>query len=860
MQLSRTWIGLWIGLLALTAALAVAGSALAQADDAESCPPVDLGELTDLLSTSGAWLADDECDQSQFRDNRPGRRFSFSLAEDAVVRIDLISPERDTLLYLLDDGGALVDSDDDTGGGNNSRIERQLDAGAYRIEASTVGWAGRETGSFDLTARIVQGCHDVVDLGLLEETLSADGVWSHFGCESAFRADRSSQRYRFQLADITRVQIDLTSAAADSYLYLLDEAGVLLESDDDGGVRFDSRIVRVLGAGEYTIETTNWGDRDLKNLQEAAYELTVAYAEAGPSIKLEAIEAPDTVVLGAPFDIHYRVGNLGDAPLSSIDGSVRIRVRWPYISNWRTGVIGVDDGDEGSELWQVGSSYHTSDSLAAFDSQSLEQLTSFEGSFEWRYGPTDVMLEVLTLDEEGDRVDRHWLTRPIMVFSGIHFGETAVSVDGVEYRVVAIAGEDGEVTTEVAAAASETEADTDDPDAEAPELPDDVQLKAIYAAGVQTQMLHDLAALSGRLQAATDSLFSSVSRGGLPLSDVSAPLAPTADALRASLTAAHQELLGQAGFDSSRFHSAVDAEALVLRAGRAAALRIERYIDQWNGLDGVISAEDALATHAEVSIAVEVDARLVEAAELVLTRRAADQGWDDPVVAAALREYRRGIDCRSDASALPFADAALRRLSPVYAAMLDRAVCGASAAAQDHELLLQGLGLSMNPVIPQPEVERTSAAPPTLSVAWVLARAHGDGRIEFAAELSDGEQALPAGRMFPANAAPDRWLRTGPVTSGETELGRIYVRRLSSGAVQAAFVVAGGNVERATRWSLPQDIESGVWLYSGAVEGAPAGPTGGPAQPAVVSPAGTAQFGDHLSFLSFIESNLQRNP
>ena len=858
-QLGRTRIRLWIGLLVLASALAVVGPALAQEDAGESCPPTDLGELTDLLSTSGAWSADDECDQSQFRDNRPGRQFTFSLPEDAVVRIDLNSDDRDPILYLQDADGSLIDFDDDTGGSNDARIERSLSAGQYRIEASTAGSAGRDSGSFQLFVRVVSGCQEAIDLGTLEDSITTEGVWSHFGCESAFRADRSSQRYRFELSEQTKVQIDLTSVAADSFLYLIDAGGALLESDDDGGDRWNSRIVRLLGAGTYTLETTNWGDRDLKNLQEAGYRLSITPAADGPVIKLDAILAPQRVVLGLPFDIHYRVSNLGDAPLSSVDGSVRVRVRWPYISDWRTSRIGTTSDD--GELWGVGASYHSDESLAAFGSRPLEQLHSFSGLFSWRYGATDVMLEVRTLDPDDVRLSRHVLSQPVMVLSGFDLGASTVNVDGNEYRVVSTVGEDGEVDTEVTEVATETPpAESDD---ETPELPDDVQLKAIYAAGVQTQVLSGLSELTATLRAATESLFTQVSRGGLPLSDVAPPAAPTSDALQAASAAAHRELLDQAGFDPSRFQSAETAESLVVRAGQAAALRIERSIDEWTRLGSVISAQDAIASHAAVSLAAQVDARLVEAAALVLRKRNAADGWQDPDVAAALADYRSDIDCRVDRAALSSGDAVLRHVSPVYAAMLDRAFCGITAAAEDHDLILTGLGLEMNPLIPQPEADLQAGRTPELpSVNWILARVHDDGRVEFGAELSNGEQVLPPGRMFPADPAREVWLHTEPVMLGENELGRIYARRLGTGVIEAAFVASGGTPTSAARWRLPADAAAGVWLFSGMIEGAAVGSGDDLVQRVADQPAGAgaAQFGDHLSLLSFIENNLQRNP
>lgn len=836
-------------MIAFAGLLALTDPALGQADEEAACTPIELGELTSTLTESGSWTGD-ECDESQFLENRPGRMYGFTLAADAVVRIDLVSPDRDAELYLLTADGTLLESDDDTGSGNNARIERSLAVGSYLIEASALGWSGRSSGSFELTLRTVTGCEETVDLGLLKEPLSADGVWSHYGCESAFRIDRSAQRYRFQVAESARVQIDVTSPTADSFIYLLDERDRLLDIDDDSGTRFNSRIVRVLGAGAYTIEATSWGDRDLKNLQESPHQIRIAFAELGPQIKLEAIDAPERVVLGIPFEINYRVGNLGDAPLASIDARVQVRVRWPYISDWRTGVIGPHDGE--TELWTVGASYHTSDSLAAFGSREIAQLHPFNGAFRWRVGPTDVMLEVQVLDEEGNRIARHYLTRPVLVLDGFEYEAVTVSVDDVEYQVEATADEAGEVTTDVTAVDG-----ADDQSVEA-----EIAERAIYAAGVRTKVLDDFEAASAVLNGAAESLFSKTGRGGLPLSNVSAPDAPTLDALLEILNAAHGETLDHFGFDTSHFLDAETAEAIVVRAGRAAARRVEQFTRTWAGVtapDRVLSSEEALQIQAQLAFAAHVDARLIEAAELVLMAREADAGWDDPAVAEARVAYARGIDCAPDARALAFGDDVLRFTSSIYEHMLDRAYCGARAASDEHSHLLRGLDLARNPEIPKPEVAEQPAPAPQIVASRLLARVLDDGRIEFAVDLNNGVRVEPTQGKLPAVSPIDVWLRTSPVSYEGEDLGRIYARRLEDGLVQATFVPAGADMDSTARWIMPDNAPVDAWLISGVLitdsaHGADQRAAG------QVAAAGAAQLGDHMSLLAFVESNLQRNP
>ncbi|MCY3920903.1 MAG: PPC domain-containing protein [Chloroflexi bacterium] len=863
-----------LALVLVYAVVAGGGSARAQ-EESPDCPaPTALGELTDVLNISGAWSTD-QCDRSKFLDNRSGPVFSFSLAEESEVRIDLSSPDRDALLYLLAEDGRLIEADDDTGGGNDARIERELAAGTYQLEVSALGWSGREGGSFDLSIRVVEGCLDLVHLGVLVDTLSATGAWSHFGCESDYRSDRAGQRYRFELANNRRIRIDLTSELADAYVYLLSESGALLEADDDGGVGRNSRIERFLGAGTYMVEATNWGDRDLKGLIAAEFELTIDTAGDGPIVKLEAIDAPDRVVRGLPFTINYRVGNLGDEPLSTLDpdARVRVQVRWPYIADWRTSWIDVLDGD--AELLPVGTSYHSDETVQAFASQPLTQLHPFEGLFTWRTGPTDVMLEVVVINDDFDSLASHWLTRPIMVLTGFEFDPVNVNVDGVEYQVSAIAADDGEVETTVIPAdqVGQETTDTADPTEEGSDdsepgedegLDPEITALATYAAGVRTQVLGDFDSTLESLNAQAESLFSIVGRGGLPLSEVATPSAPTLEALLAILNAAHSETLVNARFDAQHLQSAEAAEEIVVLAGEAAARRIEQFTSDWATLldaDRVISPEEALDAQAQLAFAQHVDAPLVEAALLVLAKRDAESGWSNPEVAATLRAFAAGIDCRVDPGALSFSDGALRLQSPIYRLMLDRAYCGASTASDDHDLLLTGLDLDSNPVIPEPEVDVQPPAPPVVTATRLLARVLSDGRVEFAADLSNGARSLPIQRRLPVGALVDQWLRTGPVAHDGEELGRIYARRLSNGLVQATYVPDGADMDSTSRWVVPADAPVNAWLGSAELERGPS-LRDDLVQRVADQAAGTgaAQFGDHLSLLALIENNLQRNP
>ena len=105
------------------------------------------------------------------------------------------------------------------------------------------------------------------DLGTLVggRTVRRSGSWDG-SCRSVHYTDGSFARYySFTLRERLSVTIDLTSSSVDTYLALRNGGGTgtgLIEEDDDSGAGLNSRIVRTLAAGTYTIEaTTAFGGR-----------------------------------------------------------------------------------------------------------------------------------------------------------------------------------------------------------------------------------------------------------------------------------------------------------------------------------------------------------------------------------------------------------------------------------------------------------------------------------------------------------------------------------------------------------------------------------------------------------------------
>ncbi len=128
---------------------AAAGSATVDVSDDDLAPvEVCVTALSGDGSVTGEWTG--ECD-SVGRSGRYARFFTFSLDNQAAVRIDLES-SWDTYMFLrsgLGRDGQELHQDDESGDGYNSRISEMLAPGDYTIEATTYGRA--KTGAFTLS-------------------------------------------------------------------------------------------------------------------------------------------------------------------------------------------------------------------------------------------------------------------------------------------------------------------------------------------------------------------------------------------------------------------------------------------------------------------------------------------------------------------------------------------------------------------------------------------------------------------------------------------------------------------------------------------------------------------------------------
>ncbi|GEM_PF-604392 len=79
---------------------------------------------------------------------------------------------------------------------------------------------------------------------------SVNGSWSNSGGRNAYAGN--NKNYKLTIEKEAAVEINLTSSI-DTYLYLLDANGSIIATDDDGGSGYNSKLVKSLAAGSYTV-------------------------------------------------------------------------------------------------------------------------------------------------------------------------------------------------------------------------------------------------------------------------------------------------------------------------------------------------------------------------------------------------------------------------------------------------------------------------------------------------------------------------------------------------------------------------------------------------------------------------------
>ena len=302
--------------------------------------------LTDDGSTSGEWASGCE---SQARNGRHARFYTFALSQQSEVTITLESSEADTYVYLREgnirSGPHLHANDDHDDSNSRSQIAGTLDAGTYTIEATT--WGGGETGSFTLTisgletdtAQPPGSTQPPLDRCWQAVTANAaiKGEWTSRSCYSDERAGSYSQFYTFTLGQRSEVTITLVSNEADPYLYLRAgeaRSGAHLSQNRDHGSNYSrSQIEETLISGTYTIEATT----DYRH-ETGSFVMTIAVVDTASETPKTKVHSSLTTLLAGE-----------DAELVHESGA---RINIPRGATVENTVVSIDDisPPEGSDL------------------------------------------------------------------------------------------------------------------------------------------------------------------------------------------------------------------------------------------------------------------------------------------------------------------------------------------------------------------------------------------------------------------------------------------------------------------------------------------------------------------------------
>lgn len=801
-----------------------------------NCETVDLGLLDSApgsqLMASERWSTED-CD-SRFRSNSDAHTYQFEIEATGRIRVDLNSPDADSYLYLLDEEGNRITENDDGGvGALGARIERELEAGVYQLEATTTAGRPRGPADFEVVVTLVATCEPEA-LGALtpEQDFEVTGYWTPESCQSIFLTGHPSRYFVFTLPEGARVRVDLTSEIGDPVLIVAPiialrsvVPGQVAHNDDAVGTR-NSRIEQYFPADVYGIEATTFRTRDLQGpLVDFTLTLTIVDEEVqqnSPLLKIEDVDIPTEVVAGDPLPINFRVGNVGGDEIPDPESSAFVYAlgSYPRTFDLSRQLPFVDH-------WPAGVAYHTSEETASATSTSSPGISTFSLTL-YRPGPGSVFVGVVSKDGNDDEFGFHGIWHDLMVLNHPTYEPVEVEVDGVVYLVAAELDDDmeevGTVITDVTSL-----------DDQSAEVDPEIQEKARYAAGVRTQLL--------------DGIFSRPAIAGL--SESAEPLevavaSPSSSALLQTAAPRYAALVRDSGLPETlgagEAISPIAVERLVLAFSDGALGSYAYLAESWRALlervdsGGALSFDEASAVHAQLAYVENVIAPVVAGGKIVDAAQAAELGWDDPEVQAMLSAQPScytGEDPLSealtlagieDADALEELDAEMRAALFAYIVAIDNALCAVADVDAANSRFLERLGLDHSDhlleliepeVLPEPEEEPEPDPPISLRIT---ARLGEDGRIEHGVELSSGFQILPERRYLPSDTRLGMWHSTLDVELDDASIGQIHARRLADGRIELGFRDFEGNNLAPDIAYLPADLDEGVWYRSSLLE------------------------------------------
>ena len=124
--------------------------------------------------------------------------------------------------------------------------------------------------------------------------------------------------------------------------------------------------------------------------------------------------------------------------------------------------------------------------------------------------------------------------------------------------------------------------------------------------------------------------------------------------------------------------------------------------------------------------------------------------------------------------------------------------------------------------LPQP-AQAQSGGSADEQTGRIVARRLDDGRTEFGWQPSGGERVLPTQRYFPANVGHQRWLNSSPVEVEGRAIGRINARQLADGRIEFAFTPTDRARILTDARYFPANAGPNRWLRSTEITTPPSG-------------------------------------
>jgi len=184
----------------------------------------------------------------KFSDNTAFHAYTFTVTATRALEIEMSSAAVDPYLLVIDANQTVVAEDDDSGPGSGARVLRLFAPGTYLVLANT--YDANTFGAYSISIKDAPAACSNARATTLPASVNAvlNAVNS---CR--LNDDTYLDRYDLNLTTKTIMRLDMTSTAIDPYLFILDQNGNAVVSDDDGGVALNARIDIALLPGRYTV-------------------------------------------------------------------------------------------------------------------------------------------------------------------------------------------------------------------------------------------------------------------------------------------------------------------------------------------------------------------------------------------------------------------------------------------------------------------------------------------------------------------------------------------------------------------------------------------------------------------------------